>query len=79
MLQHMISIIVAFVEIYDGFLLFQDLINLLSEEFFQSVYRWLTFFEGKPSDRKLVYSETTVKIEAAIEKVGKFPILRVPC
>ncbi|CAD8091807.1 unnamed protein product [Paramecium sonneborni] len=79
MLTNMIQIITSFVEIYDGFMLFQDQINLLSEEFFQSVYRWLTFFEGKPSDRKLIYQEALLKIDVAIEKIGKFPILRVPC
>ncbi|CAD8070985.1 unnamed protein product [Paramecium primaurelia] len=79
MLSNMIQIITAFVEIYDGFMLFQDQINLLSEEFFQTVYRWLTFYEGKPSDRKLIYIEALAKIDVAIEKIGKFPILRVPC
>lgn len=55
------------------------MINLLSEDFFVSVNRWLTFFQSKASDRTLIFSETLMNCESRVEKLEKYPLIRMPC
>lgn len=57
---------------------YDDTIRLGNEEFFTVVYRWLTFYSGRPSDRQLVYSETMAICESELSKLDKYSKIKVP-